>query len=78
MPRLSCSQDWEALRWLHVRTHLGYQSRDSNQPLFRFHGIVFGIGVVFPRRPPEDAASRLVGVRRDLIDGTLPQGSVPQ
>jgi hypothetical protein len=70
--------DWEALRSLHVRTHLGYQSRDSNQPLFRFHGIVFGVGIVFARRPPDDAASRLVGVRRDLIDGILPQGSVPQ
>jgi hypothetical protein len=70
--------DWEATRSLHVRTHLGYQTRDSNLPLFRFDGVVFGVGFVFARRPPDDAASRLVGVRRDLIDGVLPAGSIPQ
>ena len=70
--------DWEATRSILVRTHLGWQTRDSNLPLFRFDGFVFGVGFVFARRPPDDAATRLVGVRRDLIDGVLPQGSIPQ
>ena len=78
MHTLLARWDWEPLSSLHVRTHVGWQVRDSNQPLFRFHGAVLGVGFVFARRPPEDAASRLVGVRRDLIDGVLPQGGIPQ
>jgi hypothetical protein len=69
---------WEPLSWLLVRTNAGWQSRDSNQPIFRFHGLVFGVGFVIARRPPDDSALRLIGVRRDLIDGVLPQGSIPQ
>ena len=69
---------WEPLSWLLVRTNAGWQSRDSNQPVFRFHGLVFGVGFVVARRPPDDSALRLIGVRRDLIDGVLPQGSIPQ
>ena len=69
---------WEPLSWLLVRTHAGWQSRDSNQPVFRFDGLVLGVGFVVARRPPDDTALRQVGVRRDLIDGVLPQGSIPQ
>jgi hypothetical protein len=77
MHTLALRWTWEALPSLMVRANAGYQVRDSNQPVFRFHGLVFGVGFVFARRQSDDAETRLIGIRRDLIDGVLPQGSIP-
>ena len=70
---------WQAQPSVLVRTHLGWQVRDSNEPVFRFHGAVIGVAVVFARRRDnEDESARLVGVQKDLIDGVLPAGAIPR